>query len=87
MSPTEPNTLHLSGEDEALAEFIATKSAGDTVELTVIAQVRETVDGGAIFDVTSAQPAGYDEEEAEMSPDDEAEAGMIGGILGAEGGY
>ena len=84
MSPTEPNTLHLSGEDEALAEFIATKSAGDTVELTVIAQVRETADGGAIFDVTSAQPAGY-EEEAEMSPDDEAEAGMIGEILGAEG--
>ena len=79
--PEERNSLHISKADnEDAAEYLATKSAGDMVEMRVQGQIREISDGGAVIDITSAEGTDF---EAPPSPEDSSEAEVIGSVLGA----
>lgn len=80
MSSLDKDSIHLSSDDENVAEFIATKTAGDTAELRVRVQFREINEGGAVMDILSAEPTEYEEPVA-LTADDETEAAMIGEIL------
>jgi len=81
MGTGDRNTLHITkeGNDEA-AEYLATKAGGETCELRVTGQIRENSDGSAVIDIISVEPMDY-EAMPPLSPDDETQAEVIGGIF------
>lgn len=82
MTELQPNTLHLSKNDNPdVAEYMATKSAGDSCEITVQAQVREITETGVVLDIVSADALDFSEP---MGPEESATADSIAAIMGGE---
>lgn len=80
MNDGAPNTLHLTKDDNPeVADYLASKSAGETCELRVTGQVRELGDAGATIDIISAEALDYEEP---MPADEAADAEAIESALG-----
>lgn len=80
MSDLQTDTLHLSKvNNPAVEEFFATKSPGDTGELTVTYQIRDLTESGVVLDVTSADASESFAEPMPESANAESIAAVMGG--------
>lgn len=78
----QKNTLHLSKADNPdVEEYMSTKSAGDTCEITVTAQIREITEEGVVLDVTSADALDFSEP---LGPEESATSESIAAVMGGE---
>lgn len=82
MNDIQPDTAHLSKlNNPEVEEFLATKSAGDTVELRVTAQIREINETGAVLDIIAAEA---EESMPELPATDPATAETISAVMSGD---